>query len=285
MHRIADPFSDAALNAPQLGEDQLASFGKPWFPAAKRAVDVIVGFVLAVLALPVVLLLAVGLAIALRDWPFFAQRRPGHAGHEFTILKLRTLPRSVPKYASKHALGIDEMPLPLLARVLRRTHLDELPQLFLVPLGHMSLVGPRPRLPDECEPVVAEVDAMRTSVRQGCTGLWQISRESDGVASGAPELDAFYIDHACLRLDMWILCRTLGYMFGWARPVAMSDVPAWVLGAKPTVDATALLDLVGTSKPGGAAKADKPASAPADRSVTAGSIEWSSLDAAVEQSA
>jgi len=144
---------------------------------------------------------------------------------------LRTLPTSVPSCANKHELGLDAMKLPLVARALRGSHLDELPQLFLVPLGRMSIVGPRPRLPDGVENVDPLIDALRSSIRPGCTGVWQISSESDGVASGSPRLDSFYLQHAGLRLDCWILARTLLYVTGLAKGITLRDIPQWARGS------------------------------------------------------
>src|SRR2546422_4567327 len=93
---------------------------------AKRLLDVIIGLPLAVLAIPAIALLALGLVITLRQWPFFVQRRIGKNGKLFACPKLRTLPSSTPTYASKYEIAgrVDGF-----AGLLRRTHLDELPQL------------------------------------------------------------------------------------------------------------------------------------------------------------
>ena len=203
---------------------------RPRAVRAKRIFDIVLGTVLSLLALPAVLIFAVALGISLRAWPLFIQRRPGQNGKDFPILKLRTLPTSVPSCANKHELALDSMPLPIVARLLRGTHLDELPQLFLVPLGRMSLVGPRPRLPDGVENVDPLIDSMRTTIRPGCSGVWQISSESDGVASGSPRLDSFYLQHASIRLDIWILARTLLYMTGIVAGITLDDIPQWVRG-------------------------------------------------------
>jgi hypothetical protein len=131
---------------------------------------------------------------------------------------------------NKHILGIDAMPLPWLCRKMRATHLDELPQLLLVVVGQMSLVGPRPRLPEEVEPVSADYDAARTSVRPGCTGLWQLSVAADDTATSAPRFDLFYLEHASLRFDLWILVRTIGWVLGLVKAIDLNDVPAYLRG-------------------------------------------------------
>lgn len=118
-----------------------------------------------------------------------------------------------------------------LARFLRRTHLDELPQLLLVPFGTMSLVGPRPKMPDAYEPVDPGYRATRLRVRQGCTGLWQIGPDTDRLPDEAPEYDAFYVEQATLRLDLWILWRTVLCMTKIGRPVPLERIPQWLLRA------------------------------------------------------
>jgi lipopolysaccharide/colanic/teichoic acid biosynthesis glycosyltransferase len=198
--------------------------------AWKRAVDLTLGSLFALLAAPLVAFLALALLVVHRSNPFFAQSRPGYRGGTFRILKLRTLPQTTPTYISKLDLDFDGMKLPWLCRILRRTHLDELPQLFLVPLGSMSLVGPRPRLPDAVEEVDGRFDAVRRSVRPGCTGLWQISVASHTVSTGAPRFDLAYIQNASTRLDLWILLRTVTTVVGLTKPVEIGDIPAWLLG-------------------------------------------------------
>jgi lipopolysaccharide/colanic/teichoic acid biosynthesis glycosyltransferase len=195
----------------------------------KRAVDLSVGALLALLALPVVALLAVALLVVLRANPFFVQERAGHRHRTFRILKLRTLPPATPRNASKLALDIEGMNLPWLCAFLRRSHLDELPQLFLVPLGRMSLVGPRPRMMTEIVP--DDFDVLRRAVRPGCTGLWQISTAKYTLATAAPRFDLFYLRYSSLRLDLWIALRTVTNLLGVTQPIEVGDVPAWALGS------------------------------------------------------
>lgn len=198
----------------------------------KKGVDVVLGSALALLALPVILIFAVGLAVALRCNPFFFQYRVGKDGRDFTFVKLRTLPRQFPMYADKFAIG--DTQIPTFAKLLRRLHLDELPQLFLVPLGRMSLVGPRPEmrvLHGQMDPVFA---AERVTIRPGCTGLWQIGKHQAGLIAEAPLYDRFYIQNQNLRLDLWILARTASLLVGRGSIVSIEDVPAWVLPRRAT---------------------------------------------------
>ncbi|HUR48284.1 MAG TPA: sugar transferase [Acidimicrobiales bacterium] len=200
----------------------------------KRAFDVVFGAVLALVALPLILGFAIALAITLRAWPFFLQERVGQHGRHFRIVKLRTLPPHAPRYALKNSL--DFTALPAVARFLRRTHLDELPQLFCVLSGHLSLVGPRPKMPDAHEPVDQAYAAVRQSVRQGCTGLWQIGRAADGLPHEAPEYDFFYVENQSLALDIWILVQTVQVIFGLSRGASLEAVPKWALaGSRPVL--------------------------------------------------
>src|SRR4051812_1198443 len=112
---------------------------------AKRVVDLVVATLLLVVALPIIAVSALITMAVLRTSPFFSQTRIGRNGEPFKLLKVRTLPKSTPRYANKYEVA--RMRIPAFSRMLRRLHLDELPQLLLVLTGKMSLVGPRPEMP------------------------------------------------------------------------------------------------------------------------------------------
>jgi lipopolysaccharide/colanic/teichoic acid biosynthesis glycosyltransferase len=197
----------------------------------KRVLDILIASVLVVLTLPVLVLAAIGSAIVLRAWPFFVQRRVGLHGREFRFVKIRTLPTSTPAYLQKDHLHVEE--LPTFLRVMRILHFDELPQLVLVLTGRLSMVGPRPEmivLHDQLDPDFARA---RTSVRPGCTGLWQIGLDCVGLIGDAPEYDRFYLRHHDLLLDSWILARTALLMLGFTGLVSLQDVPAWAADERP----------------------------------------------------
>jgi lipopolysaccharide/colanic/teichoic acid biosynthesis glycosyltransferase len=197
---------------------------------AKRALDVIIGSVLLVLAGPVIVVIAIVMAVSLRSWPFFIQDRVGRGGTLFPFLKIRTMPADTPQYSTKDALDVR---LQRFAAFLRRSHLDELPQLFLVPLGWISLVGPRPKMPDEFEPVEPEYGRVRQTVPQGCTGLWQVGRDTHRLPSEAPEYDMYYAAYATVRLDVLILGWTVLSMLGLRREFGLDQVPRWAVRKRP----------------------------------------------------
>ncbi len=194
---------------------------------AKRALDIVGGLLLSLFLTPLILLLAAGAALSLRAWPFFTQERIGRHGRPFRIVKIRTLPPQTPAYADKYA--IRSVRVPWFCALLRAHHLDELPQLYLVPLGRMSLVGPRPEmgiLHDRLDPAFRR---LRTSVRPGCSGLWQVSEGASRLILETPEYDAFYVRNAGIRLDLWVLWRTLSSMLGAGRARSLEEIPSWAL--------------------------------------------------------
>jgi lipopolysaccharide/colanic/teichoic acid biosynthesis glycosyltransferase len=197
--------------------------------AGRRAIELAVTVVLVVVTLPVMVAAAIGSAVVLRAWPLFVQERVGRDGVPFRFVKIRTLPTSVPRYLDKHALAAHEVPR--FCRALRRLHLDELPQLFLVLTGRMGLVGPRPEMAVLHERLDPDFARLRTSVRPGCTGMWQISSGCGDLIGSHPEYDRHYLANRSLRLDLWILARTVLMVLG-RDTVHLADVPVWARRAE-----------------------------------------------------
>jgi lipopolysaccharide/colanic/teichoic acid biosynthesis glycosyltransferase len=186
---------------------------------AKRILDVVCASVLLVGLLPILLLVALAVKLSSPGPVLLRQRRVGYLGREIRILKFRSMLED-----RRHG-GSDIMP-PLIdrrqrhkspndpritkvGRVLRRTALDELPQLWNIVRGDMSLVGPRPELPE----VVASYEPWqhaRHLVMPGLTGWWQITRDDHSLMCEATELDLYYVDHCSMALDLLILLRTAG---------------------------------------------------------------------------
>jgi lipopolysaccharide/colanic/teichoic acid biosynthesis glycosyltransferase len=201
-------------------------------PLFQRVVDVLVGTVLALVALPIVVPLALGTWVTLRANPFFVQERIGRDGHTFRLVKLRTLPPEAPAYADKYA--IQAVKIPAFCRLLRRFHLDELPQLFLVPVGRMSLVGPRPEMAFLHEKMPHLLATERVQVLPGCTGLWQVSEACSGLILESPQYDLFYLHHRSLLLDLWVMWRTALKFLNLGRPITLGQVPLWAYAPAAT---------------------------------------------------
>lgn len=230
---------------------------------AKRLFDIVISLALLVVTLPFIAVMAVVLGVMFRAWPFFSQERVGKDGKVFHFIKLRTLPPHAPSHADKYT--IQEIELPRLARVMRNKHLDELPQLLLVLTGKMSLVGPRPEMTYLHELGDREFAELRTTVRPGCAGLWQVSEHQDRMIWEAPVYDMAYIAHPSLGFDLWILMRTVLFMLHLKPAVALSDVPSRFLPPVRYVmnDAAPLLDLASDERSGGPRTARTTAQLPA----------------------
>jgi exopolysaccharide biosynthesis polyprenyl glycosylphosphotransferase len=182
----------------------------------KRGFDIIVAAIGLVVTSPLLLVCAVAVRIEGGPGVLFRQARVGRDGVEFECIKLRTLrPRSAAEAETIWSISGDSRVGPV-GRFLRRTSLDELPQLWNILRGHMSLVGPRPERPHFVNQFAAEYRryAHRHRVQAGLTGLAQVSglRGDTSIADRA-RYDNFYIEHWSLWLDTKILIRTFAEVF------------------------------------------------------------------------
>jgi sugar transferase EpsL len=179
--------------------------------AGKRGMDVVVGALTLVAALPV--MLAVGVAIRVCDGApvLFRQKRPGWKGRAFTLLKFRTMRDA---RDAEGRLLPDEARVTRLGKVLRELSLDELPQLWNVLRGEMSLVGPRPLLMEYLERYSAE-EKRRHEVKPGITGWAQVNGRNATSWQERFALDVWYVEHWSLALDARILARTVWIVLVW----------------------------------------------------------------------
>ena len=170
----------------------------------KRAIDAVLAAACLVLLAPVIILVALLVRLRLGAPVFFVQVRPGHLGRPFRMVKFRTMT------AARSAIG-DLLPdaarLTPFGRVLRSTSLDELPELWNVLRGDMSLVGPRPLLM-EYLPLYSPEQARRHEVRPGITGWAQVNGRNVLTWEQKFAMDVWYVDHRSFRLDAKILWRT-----------------------------------------------------------------------------
>ncbi|MBU4336305.1 MAG: sugar transferase [Actinobacteria bacterium] len=194
-----------------------------WRQWAKWWFDRLTGSLMLLVAAPVIGVCAVAVALTSKGSPFFTQKRVGIDGNPFTMVKLRSM--YVDADARKAALAAQNEGNGLLfkmrqdprvtpvGRVLRRFSLDELPQLWNVVTGGMSLVGPRPPLPNEVD-AYRDATWRRLHVRPGLTGLWQVSGRSDLSWDESIRLDLRYVDNWSIALDLLILWKTLRAVVG-----------------------------------------------------------------------
>jgi exopolysaccharide biosynthesis polyprenyl glycosylphosphotransferase len=189
----------------------------------KAVLDRVAATTLCFLALPVLAAIAAAVRFTSPGPVIFKQERIGLDGRTFTMLKFRSMVADAEDRLADHASGHDgnEMLFKLrrdprvtrVGAVLRRYSLDELPQLFNVIRGEMSLVGPRPPLPSEVDRYDDDA-SRRLKVRPGLTGLWQVSGRSDLSWEESLRLDLRYVDNWSIPLDLAILWRTIRVVLG-----------------------------------------------------------------------
>jgi sugar transferase EpsL len=170
----------------------------------KRAVDFLVASIGVLLLSPLFAVIALCVQLTMGSPVFFRQTRPGLGGRPFTLLKFRTMKV---EQADAEALPDGERLTPL-GRVLRRTSLDELPELINVVRGDMSLVGPRPLLM-EYLPLYNPEQARRHEVRPGITGWAQVNGRNGIDWEEKFKLDLWYVEHRSFMLDLRILWMTV----------------------------------------------------------------------------
>jgi lipopolysaccharide/colanic/teichoic acid biosynthesis glycosyltransferase/glycosyltransferase involved in cell wall biosynthesis len=201
--KLADQFVDlverSAVEAPALARSSLLGDG------LKRGLDLVAGIVAGLLLLPVMLLVALLVRTKLGSPVLFRQERPGRDGRPFEMLKFRTMTDA---RGSDGALLPDSERLTRFGRLLRSTSLDELPELWNIVRGDMSLVGPRPLLV-EYMAKYSPRQALRHLVRPGLTGWAQINGRNKTTWPDRLELDAWYVENRSFWLDLKILARTV----------------------------------------------------------------------------
>lgn len=171
----------------------------------KRMFDLIAAIVLIFVLSPLFIVITLMLWIANDGKPFFIQERPGKLAKIFSVIKFRTMNE---KRDSTGKLLADDLRLTKLGTFVRKSSLDEIPQLFNVILGDMSLVGPRPLLP-EYLPLYNKVQSRRHEVKPGITGWAQVNGRNAIGWNQKFELDVWYVDNINLKLDLSILLKTI----------------------------------------------------------------------------
>jgi lipopolysaccharide/colanic/teichoic acid biosynthesis glycosyltransferase len=192
---------------------------RPWQLGVKRLLDIVGSLTLLILLSPLMLVIAIAISLTSPGPVIYAQRRIGEGGHPFTMYKFRSMERDahdlrdLHAHRNRHTIGPvfkvpDDPRITSVGRVIRRLSIDELPQLLNVLRGDMSLVGPRPALPEEFALCSADV-RQRTLVAPGLTCIWQVSGRSDVDFLRWVDMDLEYIRTWTLRLDLRLLIRTI----------------------------------------------------------------------------
>lgn len=225
------------MEAYDLSADRsMVTTGSTLESVARRCLDLLGALTLILLLAPVMLGVAVAVRLDSRGPALFRQRRVGHRERQFTVYKFRSMRLDADEerhrqYVSAligngaggeavaagggedlYKLAVDDRITPI-GRRIRSWSVDELPQLFNVVLGDMSLVGPRPAIPYEVESYPAWY-ARRFAVKPGLTGLWQVSGRNQRTYEEMVTLDIDYAENRSLRGDLAILARTPGAVLG-----------------------------------------------------------------------
>lgn len=206
-----------------IGLEITSNLLNPFAQSLKRALDLFLVLLSIPVWAPVLAVTALAVFLSDRKKPFFLQQRVGLGGHPFQPIKFRTMLGNAEEILEQALLADDSLReeweqncklrkdprVTRIGKFLRRTSLDELPQVLNVLAGQMSLVGPRP-LPDYHHEQLAEAARTpRCRVKPGITGMWQISGRSDSGTAGMEKWDTFYVRNWSIWLDIIILARTL----------------------------------------------------------------------------
>lgn len=175
----------------------------------KPTLDFVAALTGLVLTFPILLIIFIFLFLANQGKPFFLQKRPGKNGKIFTIIKFKTMNDRRDKHGN---LLSDAERLTLVGKIVRKTSLDELPQLLNVIKGDMSLVGPRPLLPDYLH-LYDDFQKRRHEVKPGITGWAQVNGRNAISWNQKFEYDVWYVDHLSFLVDLKIILKTVEKIF------------------------------------------------------------------------
>jgi lipopolysaccharide/colanic/teichoic acid biosynthesis glycosyltransferase len=179
----------------------------------KRVVDLLIAGLGSLISAPLVAAIALAIRIESPGHPIYRQTRVGKDGRQFSIYKLRTMVRGAEFTGAGLAIQAGDDRITRVGTLLRRYSLDELPNLWNVLRGEMSIVGPRPTIQVQVDQYT-ERQLGRLAVKPGITGWAQINGRASLPWSERIELDLWYVEHQSLRLDLRILARTARLVLG-----------------------------------------------------------------------
>ena len=211
------------MEGTQLGFENESTRGFSFYEAIKRLIDIICSFVGILVLSPLFIIIAIIVKFTSKGPIFFSQKRVGRNGKEFDMYKFRSMVVNAEELKEKLAAQ-NEMSGPMfkmkddprvtkVGKFIRKTSIDELPQLWNILKGDMSLVGPRPSLPKE---VAQFEDWMykRLEVKPGLTCYWQVSGRNNIDFEDWMKLDVKYVEERNLWIDIKLICKTVFVLFG-----------------------------------------------------------------------
>ena len=191
----------------------------------RRAFDVLLSGTALLITAPFLLAAATAIRLESRGSAIYRQRRVGKDGKPFDVLKLRTMVTGAEHMGAGLAVSEGDTRITRVGRLLRRTSLDEVPNLVNVLRGDMAIVGPRPTVPIQVDRYTQRQRG-RLSVKPGITGWAQVNGRTELPWDERIELDLWYIEHRSWRLDLEILKRTIRMVLG-GEGLYRGETPAW----------------------------------------------------------
>ena len=192
----------------------------------RRIFDVLVAGTVLLLSSPIVALAAIAIRLESPGGVIYRQRRVGQGGHEFDVLKLRTMVDGAEHIGAGLAVDKGDARITRVGALLRATSIDELPNLVNVLRGEMAIIGPRPTVPGQVAQYT-ERQRGRLALRPGITGWAQVNGRASLPWSERIELDLWYIEHASLRLDVEILLKTVRMMVRGGSDTYKGETGGW----------------------------------------------------------
>lgn len=185
-----------------------------WEKKLKRIMDIVISFIILVISMPVMFISMIAIKLDSEGPVFFKQKRSGVDGKEFTIIKFRSMFKDAEKHTGPIWSSKGDVRVTRVGRIIRILRIDEIPQLWNVLKGEMSLVGPRPERPFFVEKLSKEIPyyKRRLKVRPGITGWAQVKHKYDETVEDVKiklRYDLFYIENMSLRMDFKIIMRTI----------------------------------------------------------------------------
>lgn len=187
----------------------VSKYVRSGYPYLKRGYDIFISFVLLICLLPVFIIIFIAIKMTSEGPAIFWSERLGYDGKGFLMPKFRSM-TAFSKVMSRESAGEDDVTITALGNYLRKSSLDELPQLWSVLKGDMSLIGPRPLLCNDCNLSTRLNYPEIYTVRPGITGLAQVNGRSFITPRNKTRYDSFYAQRSCLWLDTQIAYRTIG---------------------------------------------------------------------------